>query len=266
MPGVGSFLALNAQIYREKTPRMNPENATLLLFCLGAVAFLYASVGHGGASGYLAVLALFGAAPELMKSSALMLNLVVSMVSFLNFYRGGHFVWRKFWPFAVASVPMAFVGAGIPLSAGLYKQLLGACLLLAIARMLWRPRTTEAEPREVPLPAALLTGALIGLLSGMLGIGGGILLSPVLLLMHWARLKETAAISALFIFVNSLSGLSKLLLKGYTPDSQTLTWLAVALAGGLLGGYVGARRFNVPTLRYALATGLFIATLKLMLT
>lgn len=245
---------------------MLSENALLLLFALGAVAFLYASVGHGGASGYLAVLALFGAAPEQMKSSALVLNLVVSTVSFLNFYRGGHFVWRKFWPFAVASVPMAFVGAGIPLSAGLYKQLLGACLLLAIARMLWRPRNTEDEPREIPLLAALLVGAVIGLLSGMLGIGGGIILSPVLLLMHWAKLKQTAAISALFIFVNSLSGLSKLLLKGYQPDTQTLTWLAVALVGGLLGGYAGARRFNVPTLRYALATGLLVATLKLMFT
>lgn len=245
---------------------MNSENAWLLLFALGAVAFLYASVGHGGASGYLAVLALFGAAPEPMKSSALVLNLVVSTVSFLNFYRGGHFVWRKFWPCAVASVPMAFVGAGVPLSAGLYKQLLGACLLLAIGRMLWKPRNTEDEPGEIPLLAALLVGAVIGLLSGMLGIGGGIILSPVLLLMHWAKLKQTAAVSALFIFVNSLSGLSKLLLKGYQPDTQTLTWLAVALVGGLLGGYVGARRFNVPTLRYALATGLLVATLKLMLT
>lgn len=245
---------------------MNSENAWLLLFALGAVAFLYASVGHGGASGYLAVLALFGAAPESMKSSALVLNLVVSTVSFLNFYRGGHFVWRKFWPFAVASVPMAFVGAGVPLSAGLYKQLLGACLLLAIGRMLWKPRNTEDEPREIPLAAALLVGAAIGLLSGMLGIGGGIILSPVLLLMHWAKLKQTAAVSALFIFVNSLSGLSKLLLNGYQPDTQTLAWLAVALVGGLLGGYVGARRFNVPTLRYALATGLLVATLKLLFT
>lgn len=245
---------------------MTIESNYLLLFTLGAVAFLYASVGHGGASGYLAVLALFGTQPELMKSSALVLNLVVSMVSFVNFYRGGHFRWAKFWPFAVASVPMAFVGAGIPLSAGLYKQLLAVCLLLAIARMLWRPRDGEEEKKTIPLLAALLTGAVIGLLSGMLGIGGGILLSPVLLLMHWAKLKQTAAISALFIFVNSLSGLSKLLLKGYTPDDQTLSWLVVALAGGLLGGYVGARRFDVPTLRYALATGLFIATLKLMLT
>ncbi len=259
MPSFRSFPALFFTV-------MTPESTYLLLFALGAVAFLYASVGHGGASGYLAVLALFGAAPETMKSSALMLNLVVSMVSFLNFYRGGHFVWQKFWPFAVASIPMAFVGAGIPLSAGLYRQLLGVCLLLAIARMLWRPREVEAEPNPIPLPAALFTGAAIGLLSGMLGIGGGILLSPVLLLMHWAKLKQTAAISALFIFVNSLSGLSKLLLKGYTPDAQTLTWLAVALAGGLLGGYVGARRFNVPTLRYALATGLLIATLKLIFT
>lgn len=242
------------------------DSQLLLLFALGIVAFLYASVGHGGASGYLAVLALFGTRPELMKSSALILNLFVSMSSFVQFYRGGYFRWEKFWPFAVASIPMAFVGAGIPLDPGLYKQLLGICLLLAIARILWRPKDTEDEPKPVPFAAGLLVGAVIGLLSGMLGIGGGIILSPVLLLMHWARLKETAAISAIFIFVNSVSGLSKLLMKGYVPDEQTLSWLAVAFAGGLLGGYAGARKFTVPVLRYALAFGLFIATLKLLFT
>ncbi|SDM81521.1 sulfite exporter TauE/SafE family protein [Siphonobacter aquaeclarae] len=242
------------------------DSQLLLLFALGVVAFLYASVGHGGASGYLAVLALFGTRPELMKSSALILNLFVSMSSFVQFYRGGHFRWEKFWPFAAASIPMAFVGAGIPLNPGLYKQLLGFCLLLAIARILWRPKETEDEPKPVPLAAGLAVGAVIGLLSGMLGIGGGIILSPVLLLMHWARLKETAAISAIFIFVNSVSGLSKLLMKGYVPDEQTLTWLAVAFVGGLLGGYAGARKFTVPVLRYALALGLFVATLKLLFT
>ncbi|OZI08919.1 hypothetical protein BWI93_06720 [Siphonobacter sp. BAB-5385] len=238
----------------------------IIMLAIGIVAFLYASVGHGGASGYLAVLAIFGTQPELMKSSALVLNLFVSMSSFLQFYRGGHFSWPKFWPFALASVPMAFVGAGIPLSAGLYKQLLGVCLILAIGRILWRPKTTEDPTAPVPLLGGLAVGAVIGLLSGMLGIGGGIILSPVLLLMNWAKLKETAAISALFIFVNSVSGLSKLLTKGYVPDQQTLYWLAFAFVGGLLGGYAGARRFNVPTLRYALALGLFIATLKLLFT
>lgn len=237
----------------------------LLLLTLGLVAFLYASVGHGGASGYLAVLALAGVAPDLMKPSALILNLFVSASSFLQFYRGGYFRWAKFWPFALASVPLAFVGAGIPLGAGLYKQLLGLCLLLAVVRLLWRPAERE-EVRPVPLPTALATGGLIGVLSGMLGIGGGIILSPVLLLFRWATLKETAAISALFIFVNSLSGLSNLLLKGYRPEPQTLNWLAVAFVGGLAGGYLGSHRFNVPTLRGVLAVGLAIASVKLLLT
>jgi uncharacterized membrane protein YfcA len=237
----------------------------LLLLALGLVAFLYASVGHGGASGYLALLAVAGVAPEVMKPSALILNLFVSMSSFVQFYRGGHFRWSAFWPFAVASVPLAFVGAGIPLAAGLYKQLLGVCLLLAVGRLLWRPAEREAV-RPVPRPAAWLTGGTIGLLSGMLGIGGGIILSPVLLLFRWATLKETAAISALFIFVNSLSGLSNLLLSGYRPEPQTLSWLAVAFGGGLIGGYLGSRRFNVPTLRGVLALGLAVASVKLLFT
>ena len=236
------------------------------LFCLFVVGFVYASVGHGGASGYLATMALFGIAPVLMKPSALLLNLFVSTISFIQFYRAGYFRWEKFWPFAVASVPLAFIGAKIPLSDTLYRQLLAVCLLLVIVRLLWTVRQREDEPKPVPLAAGLLSGGVIGLLSGMLGIGGGIILSPIMLLFRWARLKEVAATSALFIFVNSLSGLFGLVSKGYSPDPAVYGWIAAAFAGGVLGGYFGSHRFAVPTLRYLLALGVGLACVKLIFT
>ncbi|MBC3786682.1 sulfite exporter TauE/SafE family protein [Spirosoma utsteinense] len=238
----------------------------IFLICLFAVGFVYASVGHGGASGYLATMALFGVAPMLLKPSALLLNLFVSTVSFIQFYRAGYFKWEKFWPFAVASVPLAFLGAKIPLSDTLYRQLLAACLLLVVVRLVWTIRGQEEETRSVPLGAGLVTGGVIGLLSGMIGIGGGIILSPLMLLLRWARLKEVAATSALFIFVNSLSGLFGLLSKGYAPDPSLYSWIAAAFAGGLLGGYFGSHRFAVPTLRYLLAIGVGVACVKLILT
>ena len=229
------------------------------------MAFLYAAVGHGGASGYLAIMALFGIAPSLMKSSALVLNVFVSLLSFWQFYRAGYFRWRLFWPFAVASVPLAYYGATLPITDSLYKKLLAAALLLAIARLLIKPaEKDELKPASIPLSLGI--GGAIGLLSGMLGIGGGIILSPVVLLLGWARIKETAAISALFIFVNSLSGLLGLVQKGFTPDAQLASWLAAALIGGSIGAYQGSFKFNVPTVRYVLASVLIIACLKLYLT
>ncbi len=237
----------------------------LFLALLGIIAFLYASVGHGGASGYLALMALFSFQPALMKPSALILNIFVSLVSFVQFYRAGHFRWQLFYPLALGSIPMAFVGGIIPISDNLYKKLLAVCLVLAILRMLVKPQTSK-EQGEASFFWSLLIGAAIGLLSGMLGIGGGIILSPILILLNWANLKQTAAVSALFIFVNSLAGLSGLLSKGYQPDAQIYTWLVVAFSCGLCGSYFGSQKFNVPTLRYTLAGGLAIACLKLMLT
>lgn len=240
-------------------------DALPFLICLFIVGFMYASVGHGGASGYMATMILFGVSPMLMKPSALLLNLFVSTVSFIQFYRAGHFRWATFWPFAVASVPLAFIGAKLPLTDTLYKQLLALCLLLAVARLVWTVRDTETDPKPVPLGAGLVSGGIIGLLSGMLGIGGGIILSPLMLFFRWGRLKEVAATSALFIFVNSLSGLFGLVSKGYAPEPTVWTWIAVAFTGGLLGGYFGSQRFSVPVLRYVLAVGLLVAGVKLIL-
>lgn len=232
---------------------------------IAVVGFLYASVGHGGASGYLAMMALLGVEAALMKPSALILNIFVSMTAFIQYYRGGHFRWHLFWPFAIASVPMSFVGAGLPMTDTLYKKLLALALLIAIVRMLIQPseRTTI---KQSPLWASMLIGGVIGLLSGMLGIGGGIILTPIMLVMNWGRVKEVAAASALFIFVNSLSGFASLLLKGYTPNPQTFYWLTAAMVGGFAGAYLGSRKFNVSTLRYILAFVLVIACIKLYFT
>ena len=242
---------------------------TYLLFLtfLAIVAFLYSSVGHGGASGYLAVMAIMGIAPSLMKSSALLMNLAVSLFSFFGFYQAGFFKWKLFWPFALSSIPMAYVGGTITLSDAIYKKILAICILISIARLLYQFRNEETDNREIPIWAGLTAGGVIGLLSGMIGIGGGIILSPLMLLMKWSKLKETAAVSALFIFVNSLSGLYGQISKGGFQIPENLQWAILAtILGGLVGSYFGSQKFNLPTLRYMLALGLVIACAKLMFT
>lgn len=228
---------------------------------LAIMAFLYASVGHGGASGYLAVMALFAIAPPVMKQTALLLNLGVSLMSFIAFYRQGYFKWYLFWPFALGSIPAAFLGARIPLTDSTYKQILGACLFLAVIRMVVSLK--ESTRRSLPAVIGVFTGAVIGLLSGMIGIGGGIILSPLLLLFRWASLKEAAAVSALFIFVNSVSGLAGL--KTWIPldQSQMLYWLVASLVGGFLGARWGAGIASNVKVKWILALVLVIASLKL---
>ena len=232
-----------------------------LIALLAIMAFLYASVGHGGASGYLAVMALFAIAPPVMKQTALLLNLGVSLMSFIAFYRQGYFKWTLFWPFALGSIPVAFLGARIPLTDSTYKQILGACLFLAVIRMVVSFK--ESSARNLPVFLGVLVGAVIGLLSGMIGIGGGIILSPLLLLFRWASLKEAAAVSALFIFVNSVSGLAGL--KTWIPidQSQMLYWLIASLIGGFLGARWGARIASNTKVKWILALVLVIASLKL---
>ncbi|PWK22944.1 hypothetical protein LV89_03210 [Arcicella aurantiaca] len=243
------------------------SNLFLLLPILAIVAFLYSSVGHGGASGYLAVMAIVGIAPPLMKSSALIMNLAVSLFSFLGFYRAGFFKWKLFWPFAAASIPLAYIGGTMTLSDSIYKKILAVCILISIARLLYQFKQEESRNKDVPVWAGLTAGGVIGLLSGMIGIGGGIILSPLMLLMKWAKLKETAAVSALFIFVNSLSGLYGQIMKGGFQIPENLQWAIFAtIIGGLLGSYFGSQKFNLPTLRYLLAIGLVIASAKLIFT
>ncbi|MBI4946412.1 MAG: sulfite exporter TauE/SafE family protein [Bacteroidetes bacterium] len=246
---------------------MNPETTYyLFLLLLFSVAFFYSSVGHGGASGYLALMALFGMAPAVMKSSALIMNICVSLISFIHYYRGGHFTWKLFLPFAIASVPASFLGALVTVDAALYKKILGALLLFPILRLLGVFGKENDEIKSLNLIVALILGASIGFLSGMIGIGGGIILSPIILLFHWAKMKETAAISALFIFVNSVSGLAGLISKGLIIDTSVYLWIGITLAGGFTGAYLGSRKIQSPVLKKILAFTLLLASIKLLFT
>ena len=241
---------------------------SLMLFCilLFAVAFLYASVGHGGASGYLALMALFNVAPEVMKPTALLLNIFVSLTSFIQFYRGGHFNWRLFLPFAVASVPLSFVGGLILVDGTVYKHILGLLLIIPIIRFLFFSNIAIKELKPSNVVLSLLIGGCIGFLSGLIGIGGGIILSPILLLLRWADQKQTAAISALFIFVNSLAGLAGQLTKGIHFSTDMYLYVAVAFVGGICGAYFGALRFRQTVLKNILAMVLMLAVYKLLFT
>lgn len=233
---------------------------------LPLVAFLYASVGHGGASGYLALMVLFSFAPEVMRPTALVLNLVVSIVAFSQYYRQGHFDWRLFWPFAVASIPAAFIGGLIVMDSMIYKKVLGLLLLISVIRLLVSGKNKHTALHPPQLVVALAIGAVIGFLSGLIGIGGGIILSPVILLLHWADMKKTAAVSALFIFVNSIAGLAGLMTKGFELTSQMTLMIGLAFAGGLLGSWLGAGRLANAQLRWVLALVLVIASVKLLTT
>ena len=237
----------------------------LFLILLFLVAFLYSSVGHGGASGYLALMALFSVSQDVSRPTALMLNVVVASVAFWKFYQASHFKFDLFWPFALGSIPASYLGSKIPLTDGNYKKLLAICLFIAILRILFQPHQ-QFKIKQYQLQISVLLGVGIGLLSGMLSIGGGIILSPILLLFGLGNQKETAAVSAAFILVNSVAALVGLFQKGIVLENTHFIWLGIALVGGFLGSSLGSQRFNTQTLRYALALGLFIASTKLLLT
>lgn len=242
------------------------ESLILFYILLFVVAFLYSSVGHGGASGYLALMALFSITPEVMKPTALLLNLFVSLTSFIQFYRGKHFLWKIFLPFAIASVPLSFLGGSIDVDGAVYKKILGLLLLIPIIRFLFFSNIKVTEIKKPNTGLSLVIGGGIGFLSGLIGIGGGILLSPVLLLLKWTDQKQTAAISALFIFVNSLSGLAGQITQGIQFSADMYLYVAIAFAGGLGGAYFGALRFKQVVLKNLLATVLILAAYKLLFT
>lgn len=241
-------------------------HSPLLLVLLLVVAFLYASVGHGGASGYLALMSLFAFPVTVMKPTALVLNILVSAISFYFYYREKKFEWKLFYPFAITSIPLSFLGGLITNETRLYKIILATVLLFAVARLVGLFGKQKGELKPVNIPLALFVGAIIGFLSGLIGIGGGIILSPVILLLHWGDMKKTAAVSALFIFVNSISGLFGFLSKGGTLPVSSLSLIVVVLIGGMLGGYFGSKKMNTQALRNVLAVVLLIAVFKLYTT
>ncbi len=244
---------------------MIESSAIFIILAIFVVAILYSSVGHGGASGYLAVMAFFSIAPTVTRPTALLLNVFVASIAFFQFYRAKHFDWKIFLPFAATSIPFAFVGGMINLPAPIYKIVLGAVLIFAAVRLAWN-FASEKESAAPKIWVALIIGAIIGLLSGLVGVGGGIFLTPILLLLNWTETKKAAGVSALFILVNSISGL----LGNYQQVAQLSTnvwfWIITATIGGIIGATLGSWYFNSLTLRRVLAVVLLIAGAKLIFT
>jgi uncharacterized membrane protein YfcA len=240
----------------------------LLPSLIFAAALLYSSVGHAGASGYLAAMALCGVAPPVMKPAALTLNVLVATIATVRYYRAGCFSLALFWPFSAASIPFAFLGGAVTLPSHIYKPAMGLVLLFVAGRLIPTPkRAAEPEPvRKVPLPSALASGSGIGLLSGLTGTGGGVFLSPLLLFMGWAETRESAGVSAAFILVNSLAGLAGLFAGYSTLPKAVPLWAMAAVGGGFIGSGLGSRRLGSDTLRRLLAAVLVIAGMKLILT
>lgn len=267
---------------------------------ISVVAALYSSVGHGGASGYLAVLSLLGFAPAVMASTALLLNILVAALSSIAYIRAGHFSWRLIAPFLIGSVPAAFIGGLLKLPPGVYYLLLAVTLFLAATRLLasapsagdrsttgptpcntdksmddrysLRCGTVEQQSastqRELQPPKAgigIASGAAIGLLSGMVGIGGGIFLTPLLVLMRWSASKAASAASAVFIVVNSIAALIGRSTSNQLELSINPLFVLAAFAGGAAGSYFGANKFSEVTLRRVLSAVLVIAAIKLIL-
>lgn len=230
-------------------------------------AFGYAAVGHGGASAYIAAMALAGIAPAEMRPVALLLNILVSSLGTWKFHRAGFFRWRLFWPLAMVSIPMAYLGGAITLPGHAYQILVGVVLLYA-AWQLWlsgRRGDEMREVREPPLGWAMVIGAAMGLLAGLTGVGGGIFLSPLLLLLGWAGTKQTSAVAAPFILVNSLAGLAAVFIAK-SAVLPTYVWILVpaVLIGGWLGAEYGSRRFANPVVRRVLAVVLALAGAKMV--
>ena len=235
----------------------------LIIAAIFVVAILYSSVGHGGASGYLAVMAFFAVAPVTTRPTALILNVFVASIGAFQFYRRGHFDRKVFLSFAAASIPFAFVGGMILLPTPVYKNILGAVLLFAAFRLAWNFASETKEIRPPKIWIALLVGAFVGLLSGLIGVGGGIFLTPILLLMNWTKAKTAAGISAMFILVNSVAGLLGNYGQVALLQPDVVFWIIAAIFGGIIGTTLGSQYFNTLTLRRALAVVLVIAGIKL---
>ncbi|MFD0739217.1 sulfite exporter TauE/SafE family protein [Lysobacter koreensis] len=246
------------------------ETELLLAGLFLAVAVLYSSVGHAGASGYIASMALLGFAPEQMRPTALALNLLVGGIGLFRFWRSGHVRWRNVLPFVLASAPAAFFAAQIKLPKESYSLLLGLVLLVAAAGVFHHAARAEREDaeavgRRVPWLPGLLIGAGIGILSGLTGTGGAIFLTPLLLFAHWMPTREASGTSVAFVWINSVTGLAGLLHATGTLPTALPLWLGAVAIGALIGTQLGLKWLPVKTLRYALGVVLLIAAGKLIL-
>ena len=242
---------------------MTPD-ALLLAALFFVAALLYASVGHAGASAYLAAMALVGVAASTMRPTALVLNLFVASIVVVRFTRAGHLPWRQLVPLAAGSIPMAFVGGMIELPGEVYRPLVAMALLAGAWRLATAATSSDDDTRGVPAPAGVVAGAGIGLLAGLTGTGGGIFLTPLLVLAAWTGTRDAAGLSGAFILVNSVAGLAGLLSGGVTLPPAMPLWVASVVGGGLIGSRLGTARFSVLSLRWTLAFVLVLAAAKLV--
>jgi uncharacterized protein len=236
----------------------------LLAACMFLGAALYSSVGHGGASAYIALMALFGVAPGVMRPTALMLNIIVTSFTSWRYYANGMFRWRTLWPFLAGAVPFAFLGGSINLPGSIYRPLLGVVLLLSATRMLWpKELKSSTEWHDPPALLGVACGAGIGFLSGLTGTGGGIFLSPLLLFLAWSSAKPASGVVAVFILCNSAAGLlgNFASVRSLPPDLPLFA--GAVLAGALVGTTLGIK-LATPFILRALGAVLVIAGLKLI--
>jgi len=244
---------------------MHSAELIFLCFAIALIAFLYSSVGHAGASGYIATMTLFGLAATVIRPTALVLNILVATIGSFQFWRAGHFSWKLFWPFALLSIPAAYFGGFLQPSAAVLRILIGAVLLFSAARLIFR----RSDPPKTFLPSkptAIGVGAGLGFLSGLTGTGGGIFLTPLLLFCRWAQIRQAAAVSALFILVNSIGGLIGYFTAVHSVPSPGIYLAVPAIIGGTLGSYLGSRRLPVRGIAIFLAVVLTIAGAKLIFT
>jgi uncharacterized membrane protein YfcA len=247
---------------------MSDATLGVLALLFVVVGALYASVGHAGASGYLAVMALLGVSTEVMRPTALLVNVCVAAIACVQFMRAGHFRWRLFWPFAVAGIPAAFVGGLVQLPARPMQLLIGVVLLLACLRMAWEALGggfASSQGRPPGRPIAAVTGGALGFVAGLTGTGGGIFLSPLMLVLRWADARRTAATSAAFILVNSLAGLGGMAARDGLSVPHLPLLAGCACVGGVVGSWWGSRRAAPRSLHAALACVLLLASAKLLL-
>ena len=244
---------------------MSIELIAFLTVAVFIVAFLYSSVGHAGASGYIAVMTLFSLTPAEIKPTALALNILVATIGSWQFWRAGYFSWKLFWPFALLSFPLAFLGGYLNLPAHIFKIVIGIVLLFSAVRFLM-PQLADENVRDPSKPVAIGVGAGLGLLSGLTGTGGGIFLTPLLLLMRWATVKNAAAVSAVFILLNSISGLLGNFSATKNIPAFILPLGIAVIIGGALGSYLGSQKLAPLMIKRLLAIVLIIAGFKLILT
>jgi uncharacterized protein len=236
----------------------------ILVLLLPVVAFLYASVGHGGASSYIIILTLLQFAPGQIKPAALMLNIIISLIAFLSYHKSCVFPWKLLAALLLTSVPASYLGGTILLDEYWYRKVLGLLLLFPVLRFSGLlPKLSLGEVRA-DLFKYLLIGLTIGFVSGVIGIGGGIILSPLLIIFKWTDMKQTAAVSAAFIFFNSIAGLSGSGFHFADLDPDLLKLLPLTIAGGIAGAYIGASKLNAKALTHILTIVLLMASIKLM--